>query len=232
VPVEDCAQVVCPMVAVMECPPGHRAVRLPDDCCGFGCEPEDCALVACPAVIPDCPDGSRLVIGAPECCPRCELEPNCYTDADCAAGEICSTSFGDCQSSCGPDQNCLAVCMGFCLPGFCPLDFICADGSLPRGPECLCDTDVCLLDFICADGSMPLGAECRCPDECLLDFLCANGSQPQGRECLCPGQSGDVCYSDSDCQSGVCSTSTGACDPVPGCSAGAPCITVCSGTCR
>jgi hypothetical protein len=122
--------------------------------------------------------------------------------------------------------------MGVCIPGNCPLDFVCADGSLPFGPDCTCSGDVCLLDFVCADGSTPRGAECLCPSECLLDFVCTDGSLPQGRECTCPGAAGDVCFSDADCQSGICSTTSGACDPAPGCEPGAPCTGVCSGICQ
>jgi hypothetical protein len=233
VPIDDCSQVACPDIALIGCPEGYVAVRIPGDCCGYACEPVDCANIACPAVVPECPDGFALVSGPPECCPRCEVVPNCSSDADCLPGEICSTSAGECRSSCdAAGAVCTDVCMGVCIPGNCPLDFVCQDGSLPVGPNCTCFDDVCLLDFICQDGSLPQGRECLCPSECLLDFICQDGSLPQGRDCVCPGASGDICYSDADCQSGVCSTSTGACDAPPGCEAGEPCITVCAGVCR
>ncbi len=72
---------------------------------------------ACSAV--SCPTGYREDIDANTCCPTCVPDNTvyCVSAQECAAGELCSTSCGDCMTdpTCAPGDVCAGTCWGACV---------------------------------------------------------------------------------------------------------------------
>lgn len=70
--------------------------------------------VACAEVM--CAPGTHRELG-PSCCPICVDDPTpCFHDGDCASGEICSTSLGDClMPPSSPGMGAPTVCGGVCM---------------------------------------------------------------------------------------------------------------------
>jgi hypothetical protein len=180
--------------AAVECAPGYRCEEV---CYAEAAEPQ-----------------SSDALVAPACEATC-VASACESNADCELGEVCETICADCAPT---DGDCWAPCTSECVPGYCPLLFVCADGSAPRA-DCTCPEDLCPYYILCTDGSIPRGAECECPPEdyCPLDFLCQDGSQPLGRDCECPG---DICAVQGLCPDGSAPRGAGCICPchVGGCS--------------
>jgi len=106
--------------------------------------------------------------------------PECVSDGDCAAGQHCSTSDGDCRTGCPEGALCPEVCRGVCVDD-------------PAG--CTSDAD-CRMDEMCDIGPCAL-APCVVREDGTWDCPSCDGT--------CIPRPTDQCAADSDCEAGkVC----------------------------
>jgi hypothetical protein len=220
-----CADTGCPFNQV--CDPDSGACRLAGSDCRE--DPEICGEdelcnertgqcfsrgVPCGPGLPQCPraqvcDAERGF---------CELEGRCLNDSDCAQGEACDVTLGECAAlPCAQDDQ-------------CPREFVCELGRCQ--PGCLPEEPRCLPGRFCRnrDGE----ATGTCASECTVDTECVNGSRcaleaapaqcvPEGpceADADCRADEGCVdnqcvatpCLADSDCVGAeVCDLATGVC---------------------
>jgi hypothetical protein len=100
-PTDPCARVRCASDDVCIVDTAGNAACVENPCITVRCNGDThCEVLQ---------DGSALCI---------DNGPNCTSDANCAGGEVCSVSFGDCQGNphCSPDGLCTDECWGFCIP--------------------------------------------------------------------------------------------------------------------
>jgi len=150
-------------------------------------------------------------------------EPECETDVDCSAGQICK------------DGGCVGGPSGCVNDADCPENQICEDGKCVEKPECTTDDD-CKENQICKDGKcMEKPKEKYCGDgTCDPDETCKTCEEDCGSCVECgDGKCDDTenydtcprdckCSADSDCKVGeVCSE--GKCVKKPECTADTDC---------
>ncbi len=190
--------------------------------CGEGrvCQQVQCVTCPCPGQCADLPP-----------------DPECRSDLDCPAGEVCELGGAGCATplcvpGCHDDGQCVAgeVCRRVaCVT--CPCPGLCEPG--PPDPECRSDAD-CPSGEVCDLG----GASCDtpvCVPGCHEDDQCGTHEVCTRVECItcpCPGLCTGAppepeCRTDADCAPGtVCEPSGPSCGAaacVPGCHADAQC---------
>ncbi len=177
VPIDDCSQIVCPMmIPIPECPPGSTLVQDPADCCNYYCEPTDCAVAPRPGAgdpsagggpgVPllmcmsneDCYPGEVCMNGA--CMAACQVSTDCPAGARCVEG-VCAYDTFTCSTDadCGTGLVCRnALCVSDCPPGY---HF---EEAYPYCGQCVADhTDVyCYSDM-----------DCLPHEYCAFDYACA-----------------------------------------------------------
>ena len=99
------------------CPPGQICPAV----CQGRCLPGDAGVTPLPK--PQPPEDGEL------------RRKRCYSSANCAEGEYCTTEDGDCHSPCPPGMICPAVCTGFCAPRG-NLGQVCGDTVCAKGMVC------------------------------------------------------------------------------------------------
>ncbi len=144
-------------------------------------------------------------------------EPPC-TPADCAVGEYCDDSSGDCAPGCDGAEDCSGA--GVCDVAAhqcaqCLVDVDCPGGQVCESTVCVAgctDVQACADDLACCDG------HCADPQS---DPLHCGGCDP------CPPlpQAGSLCV-EGGCTLGACDDGFADCDgdPANGCESGAPCL--------
>ena len=179
-----------------DCPAGFVCQLMPCDCVNPDetgwCEecyaqmgqcvpgPQDCQVTGCPegyecqVSCADCAPDAKDCLGG--CVGTCvPVQPPCYSDADCAAGEVCQMNCPVCE----PGYDCFVACMGVCVP---------------VQPQCWSDAD-CALGETCqlTCPECPAGAEC--------DVACSGVCVPAQQFCTSDAEcsAGQVCVVDSWC---------------------------------
>ncbi len=114
----------------------------------------------------------------------CELEGRCLNDDDCAQGEACDVTLGECAAlPCAETSQ-------------CPREFLCEQGRCQ--PGCEPDAPRCLSGRFCRerDGEETgtCASECTVDTECLNGLRCALESSPA--QCVPEGP----CDDDADCR--------------------------------
>lgn len=204
--------------------------RQPDPCADLACPPGTwCEITA---------DGQAQCIG----------EPGCWSDFDCAEGEVCIF-----DQTCPGNPGGLVACAGQCVPSDlscanvrCEFGTHCEETS--SGPVCVADPSQCEVDSDCGINQhceqlcMP---DPNCPecDMCMMVGVCVDDGCPAlcgpGSECVIndDGTVGCVpveprCYSDQDCAAGSRCNATDICLPPADCTDPTqPCPDVCTGFC-
>ncbi|MBM4371770.1 MAG: hypothetical protein FJ098_08955 [Deltaproteobacteria bacterium] len=177
----------CPLGCM---PIGFCVADLPDGCLddtdcpeGFYCEPLAWATDALPGSEEA---GAKEEFFAPEILGQCMPlpDPGCFSDADCAPGEICEFPYGGVPLPCIPeDEDCGVsdqAIYGICVPG--PL------------PGCFSDAD-------CAPGEICEFVEDCVPLPCLPEDEACFGTDCAGFG-VCVPVAQPECWSDADCPEG------------------------------
>ncbi len=228
------------------CPPCVNG----DPACEIACEVRGVCTdrITDPCANLDCPPG--MWCEAWDGWAQCVGEPGCWSDWDCAEGEICQFDDG-CYA--GPDG--LVACPGTCVPGQ-PLtceNVLCAPGThceeSSYGPVCVGDESQCEVDSDCGTNQhceQICAPDPNCPmcDVCMMVGICVDNGCPAlcgpGSECVIndDGTVGCVpveprCYSDDDCANGEHCNAVDICLPPPECTDPTqPCTDVCTGFCE
>jgi hypothetical protein len=175
-PQNDCLEVVCSpnMDCAYRClgvcrPQGHICpvgMPNPNTCDGEYVSPGYDGY-GCPLpVVCICDDGSAADNG--HCDPT--VPPLvCVSDSECAAGELCTTSLGECiLFNCGPNMNCIQQCTGTCqkqelvcpqlaaAPAYCEGTLTQPRGSnvgCPLPPVCICPDDTVAINGKCGESA-------------------------------------------------------------------------------
>jgi len=152
---------------------------------------------------------------------------DCLTTADCAAGDTCTTEWGDCLPPPGCDpttgMGCTATaeCWGVCVtdtpppPPPPPPPNCTSTADCFMGETCTTEWGDCLPPPDCVDPTLPCAAVCY--------GYCAPPPPPPSTPCASSAE----CAADE-----ICTTELGECLPPPGCAPGTICPTVCYGTCE
>ncbi len=152
----------------------------------------------------DCAQGLTCVDGQCQDETKPPVTPDCTSNDDCAAGQVCSTNYGDCMSMCDgePGMMCPDVCGGVCMD--------------PKpAEECWSDAD-CAADEFCA---LPLCGAAGAPAEYddgsadAMPYPCDAGPGVCMKKETPPAscQSDADCAADEMCQFPACDGGT----PVP-----------------
>lgn len=202
--------------------------------------PDPCANLECPpGTWCDASNGQAQCVG----------EPGCWSDFDCAEGEVCQFDQG-CWA--GPDG--LVACPGQCVPAAltcanvrCDAGTHCEETS--AGPACVADEGECQVDSDCGVNQhceIFCASDPNCPecDMCMMVGVCVDSGCPAlcgpGSECVVSSD-GTVscvpveprCYSDQDCAAGQRCNANEICLPPPECTdPSQPCPDVCTGYCE
>jgi hypothetical protein len=200
---DRCELVDC-MPMQRDCPAGEHPEYGFPYCCG-ACVPDgECWTFADPCWMVPCAAGTRCE-AQPDCTTACvEDIASCFSSADCAPGNQCTTELGDClpPPGCDPARGmmCPAVCTGVCKPVVCSFDADCAPGSHCEG------SSVCPPDVTCIW---------------------------QGAPGICVADTRPTCTSSQQCGANErCTTEDGSCRPAPACdSTAVACTDVCYGEC-
>lgn len=179
--------------------------------CNTGVCAFECGVVSECTTDRDCADGLVCSDGA---CVKVDTF-KCSDSAQCPVGEYCTTDTGACDSNCGPNETCPAMCWGDCKPR--ENGTICYDDN-----ECqfgqFCDRDPCVMpdaagaerpaDIACG-GVCAAKEGCGGPDDCAVGEVCTcapytgevpyNGLMPCFQQCQ-PAE--NACAADSDCKDG------------------------------
>lgn len=156
----------------------------------------------------ECSEGYACIEGT---CRKDVVATGCHSNEDCATGQHCSVSDGDCRT----DPNCpeCDVCYGACVPD-----------TTPTG--CLGDAD-CKEGFTCL-------LTTNCPDCVYAEVPCQMACLVQGE---CVPRTVEGCQSDKDCPEGQSCLWTPGCRPcecpedMPDCACSGECIPMDHGIC-
>lgn len=148
-------------------------------------------------------------------------QTQCLATADCARGEICSTERGDCQSPCAPNQSCIQVCSGTCVPrnqrssrsgnsssafSFATLSTFSTFGFTSFGVSSFSAASFPLLPDTggsCGDGVCESNEPAVCPGDCAstITQICGDGLCAASEACI-PTCNAQGCL--NDCGSAYC----------------------------
>ena len=190
-----------------------------------GCYPEPACpdlYIACPSL--ECPGGFKVDKGGCAIC-ECVGDPAsvvCWSDADCAEGQICQLDpacYAPAEAN--TDAEAKVSCTGSCVdpqPVRCGADFECAPGLVCIDGLCLEQPHGCLSDRECAAGEI-----CDTINYCDPAPGCFNGDV--ACPAMCYGRcvtstTTEECWSDADCAQGFYCVFDGGSANDP---AGAPC---------
>jgi hypothetical protein len=195
------------------------AVRISDD--GFDyCRDEKIFAVRCvDGSGPECESDNDCE--APEICEgnKCVPGPECTDDDDCAPGEICVQELCvPAPPECTYDEDCIQgeICVNNeCVPAppECEADGDCAAGEVCVNNECVPAPPECTHNGQCAAGEVCVNNECvPAPPECTVDADCIPGEVCVNNECV-PALE---CTQNSHCAPGeICVLNQ--CVPAPEC---------------
>ena len=205
--VSGCSSEICaPVAEITSCDvePWFECLKY-TQCGAFGPE-GTCAWEESPAYL-DCLDA--LV-----------SQPECVSDSDCPAGEVCDGGTCGVAPECTSDAECSES--EWCVQGEClPLLASCgSDADCPAGQACIngacepaiagCNSDAdCPPGMGCSNGTCkPKEAPtCTTDADCAPSGLCVNG--------FCKELPPSLCTTDAECPDGFVCTPTGMCKALP-----------------
>ncbi|MBL4684571.1 MAG: hypothetical protein JKY37_08285 [Nannocystaceae bacterium] len=143
-----------------------------------------------------------IALGTAGVCARAgEIEDNCFADAECATGLICSYGNGTCSEGKKLGEACAFVDMLTPTPG--TESIRCAEGL-----SCDPTTSLCVGGF-CAPGAPcnDTASDTDCPE----GFFCAGDGMGFAFSCQAPSGPGTPCSRNETCASAYCDINTATC---------------------